>query len=206
MVYNLPELPYEYDSLEPWMDEETVKIHHDKHHQAYTDKLNAALKDSAIEDVDILELLQNPHEIPGHIRTAVINNGGGYLNHNLFWEILCPTKQAQNKLQPTGELMQAIEYKFGSFESFKEKFSTAALNHFASGWTWLVLDNKRLEILTLPNQNTPLSEGKIPILTLDVWEHAYYIKYKNKRIDFISAFWNIVNWSKVEQLYEESVK
>jgi len=204
MIYTLPKLNFNEEDLEPYMDKETVIVHYTKHHQTYTDKLNAALKGSEVEDIEITELLSNTNLIPENIRTAVINNGGGYVNHNFFWNIL---KKSDDKSEPEGILKQDIEKTFGSFEQFKEKFSAAALNHFGSGWAWLVIDlaeNNKLKIITTQNQISPISDGMIPILTIDVWEHTYYLKYKNKRVDFISAFWNIVNWDKVEEVYENA--
>ncbi|HRZ85349.1 MAG TPA: superoxide dismutase [Candidatus Paceibacterota bacterium] len=205
MIYTLPKLDFEYNNLEPYMDKETVITHYTKHHQTYTDKLNTALKNLEVSDFEITTLLSNTNLIPENIRTTVINNGGGYINHNFFWKIL--GKNNKNKLEPEGKLKSDIKKTFGSFEEFKEKFSEAALNHFGSGWAWLIIDLKeknKLRIITTSNQISPISENMIPILTIDIWEHAYYLKYKNKRVDFISAFWNIINWTKVEEIYENA--
>jgi len=181
------------------MDAKTVEIHHDKHHQTYTDKLNLALdKYPELYKKKAEELLIDLSKVPEEIRTAVKNNGGGYVNHNFFWEILTGDKKNQ-KFE--GKIADEIKKTFGSFDDFKAKFSDAALNRFGSGWAWLVLNKGKLEIYSTANQDSPLSEGKIPLLTLDVWEHSYYIKYQNKRADFIAAFWNIVNWKKVNELF-----
>jgi Fe-Mn family superoxide dismutase len=199
MKHILSALPFKYDALEPWMDAKTVEIHHDKHHQTYTDKLNLALdKYPELYKKKAEELLIDLSKVPEEIRTAVKNNGGGYVNHNFFWEILTGDKKNQ-KFE--GKIADEIKKTFGSFDDFKAKFSDAALNRFGSGWAWLVLNKGKLEIYSTANQDSPLSEGKIPLLTLDVWEHSYYIKYQNKRADFIAAFWNIVNWKKVNELF-----
>jgi Fe-Mn family superoxide dismutase len=202
MTFQLVPLPYAYNSLEPYIDEQTMKVHHDKHHQTYTDKLNEALKDFPdLQKKKAEELLAKLDKVPEKIRQAVINHGGGYVNHNFFWEIL------KKDVKPEGEILEAISSKFGSFEKFKEIFTQAATTVFGSGWAWLVVDeNKELEIIQSKNQDSPLSFGKTPILAIDVWEHAYYLKYQNKRADYISAFWNIVNWNKVNELYKKLLK
>mgnify|MGYP001607940616 CR=1 FL=1 len=200
MPFTLPKLSYSYNALEPYIDEQTMTIHHTKHHQAYVDKLNAAIQGTEFENFDIHELLKNIKKIPEDKRRAVINHGGGHANHSLFWQIL---KKGTEK--PSGKLAKEINEKFGSFEKFKEEFSNAATTLFGSGWAWLVLNEGKLEIVKTPNQNSPLMEGKIPILGLDVWEHAYYLKYQNKRADYVQAFWNVINWEKVEEFYEEAI-
>lgn len=198
MKHELPKLNYEYDALEPFIDAETMKVHHQKHHQAYTDKFNAALeKYPELFNKPVKELLKNPNELPEDIKTAVINNGGGYFNHNLFWEILGP-----NETRPEGELGKAIIETFGSVEQFIEKFTEAGLTQFGSGWAWLCVDKERkLSIKQTSNQDSPLSQGLTPILALDVWEHAYYLKYQNRRPDYINSFWKVVNFRAVEEKY-----
>ncbi|KYG32071.1 superoxide dismutase [Alkalihalobacillus trypoxylicola] len=199
MAYELPQLPYAANALEPHIDEQTMNIHHGKHHQTYVTKLNAALEGhEALASKSIEELVANLDAVPESIRTAVRNNGGGHANHTLFWELLSPNGGGE----PKGEVANAITSTFGSLDTFKEKFADAAANRFGSGWAWLVVSNGSLEITSTPNQDTPLSEGKTPILGLDVWEHAYYLNYQNRRPDYIGAFWNVVNWDKVEELYQ----
>ncbi|AEP01977.1 MAG: superoxide dismutase SodA [Weizmannia coagulans] len=199
MTYTLPQLPYAYDALEPYIDKETMNIHHTKHHNTYVTNLNKALEghdDLASKSVE--DLISDLNAVPEEIRTAVRNNGGGHANHSLFWTLLSPNGGGE----PKGALLDAINSKFGSFEKFKEQFAAAAAGRFGSGWAWLVVNNGELEITSTPNQDNPLSEGKKPILGLDVWEHAYYLKYQNRRPEYISAFWNVVNWDEVEKLYE----
>ncbi len=194
MKFELPALEYDYGSLEPFIDEATMKFHHDKHHQTYTDKLNLALeKHPELKVKDAEELLINLREIPEDIRNAVRNNGGGYVNHSFFWKILKKNTEAKGKIK------KEIEKKFGSFEKFKEEFSNSAVGLFGSGWTWLVVNNGSLEIMSTSNQDNPISDGKISILTIDLWEHAYYLKYQNKRLDYVNAFFNLINWEKVEE-------
>jgi Fe-Mn family superoxide dismutase len=201
MAFELPPLPYPNDALEPHIDARTMEIHHDKHHGGYTSKLNAAIEGTEWANKSIEEILVNLDNIPQDKRTAVRNNGGGYANHSLFWQIMSPNGGGQ----PSGELANAINSAFGSYDSFKEQFSDAAAGRFGSGWAWLVVDNNGgLSITSTPNQDTPLMEGKTPILGLDVWEHAYYLKYQNKRPEYISAFWNVVNWDKVSELYNNA--
>ncbi|TFJ38923.1 superoxide dismutase [Carnobacterium divergens] len=198
MTYQLPELPYAYDALTPYIDEETMHLHHDKHHNTYVTNLNAAIeKHPELGSKTIEELMSNLDAIPEDIRTAVRNNGGGHVNHTFFWEILAPNTGGV----PTGEVKEAIDATFGSFDKFKEEFAAAATTRFGSGWAWLVLDGGKLSIISTPNQDSPLSEGKTPILGLDVWEHAYYLNYKNVRPEYIKAFWNIVNWDEVAKRY-----
>ncbi|HHU12064.1 MAG TPA: superoxide dismutase [Clostridiaceae bacterium] len=198
MAYKLPELDYAYDALEPHIDARTMEIHHTKHHQAYVNKYNDAVKDTALADKDLEDVLKDLNSVPENIRTAVRNNGGGALNHTLFWQILGPGKGGK----PAGELLQEIEKTFGSFDAFKEKFGNAAATRFGSGWAWLIVKNGKLEIVSSANQDTPVSDGAKPILALDVWEHAYYLNYQNRRPDYISAFWHVVNWDKVNELYK----
>ncbi|WP_243555956.1 superoxide dismutase [Priestia megaterium] len=199
MAYNLPELPYAYDALEPHIDKETMNIHHTKHHNTYVTNLNAAVEGKAdLESKSIEELISNLDAVPEDIRTAVRNNGGGHANHSLFWTILCPNGGGA----PTGELADAIASKFGSFDQFKEEFANAAKTRFGSGWAWLVVNNGQLEVTSTPNQDSPLMEGKTPILGLDVWEHAYYLNYQNRRPDYISAFFNVVKWDEVAKRYD----
>ncbi|PCK20796.1 superoxide dismutase [Bacillus pumilus] len=201
MAFKLPELPYAYDALEPHIDKETMTIHHTKHHNTYVTNLNKAIEGaSALEDQSIEELVANLNSAPENVRTAVRNNGGGHANHSLFWTLLSPNGGGA----PTGELADAIEKELGGFEKFKSDFAAAAAGRFGSGWAWLVVSNGKLEITSTPNQDSPLTEGKTPILGLDVWEHAYYLNYQNRRPDYISAFWNVVNWDEVARLYSEA--
>lgn len=203
MAHEFLDLPYAYDSLEPFIDKETMQIHHDKHHKAYFDKFVAAIKDyPELQNKDIVEILGNPDVISEQIKTAVVNNGGGFYNHTFFWSIL----KKEIKFNADSEVGRAIVEKFKSFENFKEQFSNAAATQFGSGWAWLVVDknSKELEILQTKNQDCPLSFGKIPLIAIDVWEHAYYLKYQNKRPEYIGAFFNIINWKKVEELFLES--
>ena len=192
--YSLPALPYAYEALEPHFDAKTMEIHHTKHHQTYVDKLNAAIEgkdDLVFDNVD--DLLRNFSKVPDDIKTPVRNHGGGHSNHSLFWQLLSPDGGGD----PSGAIADALNSTFGSFKEFVEKFNAAATNHFGSGWAWLVSTGGKLEVISLPNQNSPLEEGKTPILGLDVWEHAYYLKYQNRRPEYIEAFWNLVNWDAV---------
>ena len=198
MAYTLPDLPYDYNALEPHIDERTMKIHHTKHHQGYTNKLNAALEGHEFADLPVNQVLQRIDEVPEDIRQAVINNGGGYANHNLFWTILSPNGGGS----PTGDVADAIREQFGNVDNFKTEFNNAATGRFGSGWAWLcVKDDGNLEVLSTPNQDSPLMNGRIPVLGLDVWEHAYYLHYQNKRGDYVNAFWNLVNWDQVNEYY-----
>ena len=199
MAYELPKLEYDYNALEPYIDEQTMRIHHTKHHQGYVDKLNGALeKVPELKDKPVEELLKNLNSVPEAIRTAVRNNGGGHANHSLFWQVL-----KKNGGEPTGKLLEAIKKRWGSFDHFKTEFVNLASTLFGSGWVWLVkAEDNCLELTTTSNQDNPLSQGKTPILGLDVWEHAYYLKYQNKRPDYINAFFNIINWDKVTELFE----
>ncbi len=197
MAFDLPNLPYPNDALEPHIDARTMEIHHDKHHGTYTTKLNDAVKGTELETLSIEDILAKGADA---LPAAVRNNGGGYYNHMLFWEWLSP----QGGGEPSGELAEAIARDFGSFASFKEKFADAAATRFGSGWAWLVSDGGTLSVTSTPNQDSPAMEGKHAILGLDVWEHAYYLNYQNKRPDYVSAFWNVVNWSKVNELYSQT--
>ena len=199
MTYTLPDLPYAYDALEPYIDEETMHLHHDKHHNTYVTNLNAAIeKYPELGEKTVEELLSDMDAVPTDIKTAVRNNGGGHANHSFFWEIMAPNAGGE----PTGEIKEAINEAFGDFSSFKEEFKKAAVGRFGSGWAWLVMENGKLAITSTANQDSPLMEGKTPILGLDVWEHAYYLKYKNVRPDYIAAFWNVINWDEVNKRFE----
>lgn len=199
MAYTLPDLPYAYDALEPYFDEETMHLHHDKHHNTYVNNLNAAIeKHPELGEKSVEDLVADLKNVPEDIYTAVRNNGGGHVNHAFFWKILSPDGGGE----PTGALGNAIDKEFGSFDSFKDEFKTAATGRFGSGWAWLVLDNGKLKITSTPNQDSPLTDGQTPVLGLDVWEHAYYLKYKNVRPDYIAAFWHIVNWDQANKNYE----
>ncbi len=201
MAFETPALPYAYNALEPHIDEQTMHLHHDKHHVGYTTKLNAAIQGTEYEGWDIKRILSSISLLPENIRTAVRNNGGGHANHALFWEIMGPNKGGQ----PSGALADAISSTFGGFDQFKEKFSNAAATRFGSGWAWLVVkSDKKLEIYSTANQDSPMMEGDTPILGLDVWEHAYYLKYQNKRPDYIGAFFNLINWDKVAENYSKA--
>lgn len=198
MAYKLPELPYAYDALEPHFDKETMNIHHTKHHNTYITNVNNALEgNEELLSKSVEELISNLDAVPEDKRTAVRNNGGGHANHSLFWELLSPNGGGN----PTGALAEAIDKKFGSFDAFKEEFAKAGATRFGSGWAWLVLNNGELEVTSTPNQDSPLMEGKTPLLGLDVWEHAYYLNYQNRRPDYIAAFWNVVNWDEVAKRY-----
>ena len=198
MTYKLPELPYAYDALEPHFDKETMNIHHTKHHNAYVTNLNNALEgNEELLNKSIEDLIANLDAVPEGKRTAVRNNGGGHANHSLFWELL----SAEGGGNPSGALAEAIDNKFGSFDAFKEEFAKAGATRFGSGWAWLVLNGGELEIMSTPNQDSPIMEGKTPLLGLDVWEHAYYLNYQNRRPDYISAFWNVVNWDEVAKRF-----
>lgn len=203
MVFELPKLPYEYNALEPYIDEQTMRIHHTKHHQAYIDKLNAALQGKKeLENKTIEERLSNLNKVPKEIRTAVQNHGGGYYNHCLFWEMMAPNAGGE----PEGELHTAIDKTFGSFEAFKKQFSDAALGIFGSGWGWLVLDKGKIKITTTPNQNTPISVGQKPLLGIDMWEHSFYILRQNRKAEYVEAWWNVANWSQVEKNFKEGLR
>ena len=196
--YTLPALPYAFDALEPHIDAKTMEIHHTKHHQTYIDKLNAAIEGKDLEYENVDDLLRNFAKVPADIQGPVRNHGGGHSNHSLFWTILGPDGGGE----ANGDVAAAIEAAFGSFKEFTEKFNAAATAHFGSGWAWLVVNGGKLEVLSLPNQNSPIEEGKTPILGLDVWEHAYYLKYQNRRPEYIEAFWNLVNWDEVNRRFK----
>ena len=199
MAFSVPDLPYPYDALEPHIDEATMRVHHDKHHQAYVDKANAALQGTEWADRDVEEVLKNLDSLPADKRAPVRNNGGGHYNHTLFWQMLSPDGGGV----PSGDLAAAIDAAFGSFEDFKAKFKEAGIGQFGSGWAWLVKDGDGVAIVSTPNQDSPISDGKTPLLGCDVWEHAYYLKYQNKRPDYIDAFWNVVNWNYVAERFSE---
>jgi superoxide dismutase, Fe-Mn family len=196
MAYTLPALPYAYDALEPHFDARTMEIHHTKHHQAYINNANAALAGTPFESWTVEELLGRLNEVPADKKQALINNAGGHANHALFWTVLSPNGGGA----PTGKLAADIDATFGSFEAFKEAFAKAAATRFGSGWAWLVVNNGKLEVTSTPNQDSPIMNGQTPILGLDVWEHAYYLNYQNRRPDYVAAFWNLVDWSKVASL------
>lgn len=201
MSFTLPDLPYDYDALEPHIDERTMKIHHTKHHQGYTNKLNAAIEGHEFADLAIEEILQRINEVPQDIRQNVINNGGGYANHKLFWTILSPNGGGS----PDGAIGEAINSEFDSFDNFKNQFNDAATGRFGSGWAWLcVKSGGDLEVLSTPNQDSPYMNGLTPIMGLDVWEHAYYLHYQNRRGDYVSNFWNIVNWDQVNENFADA--
>lgn len=199
MKHELPKLPYEYSALEPYIDETTMTIHHTKHHQAYINNLNAALeKYPELQEKSVEDLVRNLDSLPDDIRTAVRNNGGGHLNHSWFWNWMTKAEGQS----PEGELLGAIEKKFGSLDGFRDAFAKAAAGRFGSGWAWLVVSNGELEIVSTANQDNPITEGKHPILGLDVWEHAYYLKYQNRRPDYIKEWFNVVNWSAVSKEFD----
>jgi Fe-Mn family superoxide dismutase len=202
MAFSVPDLPYKFDALEPYIDAKTMEIHHDKHHGGYVAKLNQALEGKAnLASKSIEDLLRNLDAVPAEIRTAVRNNGGGHYNHSLFWPLLSPRGG-----NPSGTIADAINKAFGSFDAFKTQFSDAAAGRFGSGWAWLALDKSRkLVVTSTANQDNPLMESMVPILGLDVWEHAYYLKYQNRRPEYIAAFWNVVNWTQVEANFKKAM-
>ena len=197
MAYSVPPLPYAYDALEPHIDKLTMEIHHDKHHQAYVDKVNAALAGTPLENAAIEDVLKDLSQVPEDKRTAVKNNGGGHYNHTLFWQMMGPDGGGA----PGGDLGAVIDETFGSFDSFKEEFKAAGIARFGSGWAWLVKDSSGLAVISTPNQDSPISDGTTPLLGVDVWEHAYYLKYQNKRPEYLDAFWNVVNWDYVAERF-----
>lgn len=200
MAYSLPDLPYDYDALEPHIDEKTMRIHHGKHHNGYVNKANAALEGTGLEGKNVEDVLADVSQVPEDKRQAFINSGGGHANHSLFWKVLSPNGGGN----PTGDIAGAIDDAFGSFEKFKEEFASAAKGRFGSGWAWLVVNNGNLEVTSTPNQDSPIMDGKTPILGLDVWEHAYYLNYQNRRPDYIDAFWNVVNWDQVNKNFNDA--
>jgi Fe-Mn family superoxide dismutase len=201
MAYTLPPLPYAFDALEPFIDAKTMEIHHDRHHKAYVDNVNKALEaEPALASKPVEQLLREIAAVPEKIRGAVRNNGGGHANHTLFWEIMAHGAGGQ----PSGALADALKAAFGDFATFQAKIKEAALARFGSGWSWLVLADGKLQVLSAANQDSPLMDGQFPILGLDVWEHAYYLKYQNKRADYVDAWWNVVNWSAVDKRYSQA--
>jgi superoxide dismutase, Fe-Mn family len=203
MAYQLPPLPYDFGALEPYIDATTMQIHHDKHHQAYVTNVNKAIEGTQFDNMPIEQLLAKIESVPENIRTAVRNNGGGHANHSLFWQLMAPNAGGQ----PTGELAAAIQKTFGSFDAFKEKFTAAATTRFGSGWAWLVVKpNGSLEVYSTPNQDSPLMTGDTPILGIDVWEHAYYLKYQNRRPEYITNFYNVINWDQAAKNYAAARK
>ncbi len=200
MAYSVPPLPYAYDALEPHVDKATMEFHHDKHHQAYVDKVNGALEGTSLADTPIEEILRDLSQVPEDKRGAVKNNGGGHYNHTMFWENMSPGAGGE----PDGELASAIASAFGSFSDFQAKLKATGVNQFGSGWSWLVSDGGRLAVVGSANQDNPISSGQTPLLGVDVWEHAYYLKYQNRRPDYIDAWWNVVNWPKVAERFAAS--
>jgi len=198
MAFEVPDLPYDYGALEPHIDEQTMRLHHDKHHQAYVDKANAALAGTDLADSPVEEVLANLDRLPEDKRTPVRNNAGGHANHTLFWQIMAPGGGGE----PEGALGDAIGSAFGDFESFKQKLSDAGVNQFGSGWGWLVKDGSSLAVVSTPNQDSPLLQGQTPLLGVDVWEHAYYLRYQNRRPEYVAAWWNVVNWPEVARRFE----
>lgn len=202
-VFTLPELPYAYDELEPHLDARTMEIHHGKHHATYVANLNKALEGrTQFAHASVEELISNLNDVPEEIRAAVRNQGGGHYGHSLYWSIMSPTGGGN----PYGDISKGIEKHFGSFEQMKEKLTKAAISRFGSGWGWLVVNGDKLEVMSTPNQDTPLMENKTPILVVDVWEHAYYLQYQNRRPDFVSSWWNVVDWEEVNRRYNEAVR
>jgi superoxide dismutase, Fe-Mn family len=199
MAYSVPDLPYDYNALEPHIDEATMRVHHDKHHQAYVTNANAALEGTEWADKQVQEVLQNLNALPSDKQAAVRNNAGGHYNHSLFWEWLSPDGGGQ----PDGALADAINSAFGSFDDFKAQLKDAGVKRFGSGWAWLVHDGSGLRVVSTANQDSPISDGQTPLLGVDVWEHAYYLKYQNRRPDYIDAWWNVVNWSKVAEEFSK---
>jgi Fe-Mn family superoxide dismutase len=197
MAYTVPPLPYPYDALEPHIDKATMELHHDKHHQAYVDNANAALEGTALADAPVEQVLTSLAQLPDDVRAKVRNNAGGHYNHSLFWEIMGPGGGGE----PSGALGDAIGQTFGSFVDFQAKLKAAGIGQFGSGWAWLVQDGPGLAVVSTPNQDSPLSDGKTPLLGVDVWEHAYYLNYQNRRPDYIDAWWNVVDWGKVAERY-----
>jgi Fe-Mn family superoxide dismutase len=202
MAYQLPPLPYDYNALEPHIDEQTMHLHHDKHHQAYVDNVNKALQGQAqFESLSVEDLLRRINEVPADIRTAVQNNGGGHANHSMYWQIMKPNGGGA----PSGELADAINATFGSFDSFKTAFNDAGTKRFGSGWAWLVLgQDGKLAVTSSANQDSPLMTGQFPVMGNDVWEHAYYLKYQNRRADYLNAWWNVLNWDEIARRYSQA--
>lgn len=201
-MHELPKLPYDYDALEPYIDAQTMTIHHTKHHQTYVDKLNAAIKGTEFENRGVDELLKHINNVPEHIRMAVRNHGGGHSNHSFFWQIMAANAGGE----PHGNIGDAIKHAFGNFDKFKEDFTNAGLNRFGSGWAWLVLNSGKLEIYSTANQDSPIMEGKHPILGIDTWEHSFYLKHMWNKAAYIKDWWNVVNWKKANELLEKANK
>jgi superoxide dismutase, Fe-Mn family len=201
MPFQVPELPYDYAALEPHIDEQTMRLHHDKHHQTYADKANAALDGTEWADKPVEEVLANLDRLPEDKRTPVRNNAGGHANHMLFWVTMAPAREGGGG-EPEGALAEAIAGSFGDFESFKQRVADAAVNQFGSGWAWLVRNGSSLAVVATPNQDSPLLQGETPLLGVDVWEHAYYLRYQNRRPDYVAAWWNVVNWPEVARRFE----
>ena len=201
MAYELPPLPYDYSALEPYIDTQTMQLHHDKHHQAYVTAVNNALKDqSQFASLPIEDLIRRLNEVPESIRTVVRNNGGGHVNHSMFWQIMKPNGGGE----PTGALASAIQSTFGSFDAFKTAFNDAGVKRFGSGWAWLILDSSgKLQVTSTANQDSPFMDGNYPVMGNDVWEHAYYLKYQNRRPDYLNAWWNVVNWDEISRRYQQ---
>jgi len=199
-MHTLPKLEYAYNALEPYIDEQTMTIHHTKHHQAYIDKLNGAVKGTKFESMDVNEFLKKINEAPENIRTAVRNHGGGHSNHTFFWKIMAPNAGGE----PKGKIADAIKKTFGGFDKFKEEFANAAMTIFGSGWAWLAIKDNKIELIKTPNQDSPLMEGKIPLLGIDMWEHAFYLLRQNRKNEYIDAFWHVVNWKQVDKNYEKA--
>ena len=202
MAYSLPALPYAYNALEPYIDAKTMEIHHTKHHQTYINNVNGAIQGTELENLPVEKLIADLSKVPEDKRGVVRNNGGGHANHTLFWTIMAPNAGGK----PSGDLAAAIDSTFGSFDTFKEQFTKAATTRFGSGWAWLSVAGGKLQVESTPNQDSPLMEGRTPILGLDVWEHAYYLNYQNRRPDYITAFWNVVNWNEVAKRFAEAKK
>jgi Fe-Mn family superoxide dismutase len=198
MAFSVPDLPYDYDALEPHIDEATMRVHHDKHHQAYVDKANAALEGTDFADAEVDDVLKHLSSLPEDKQTPVRNNAGGHSNHTFFWQIMSPDGGGS----PEGDLAAALDDGFGGFAAFQEEFKNAGVNRFGSGWAWLVHDGSGLAVVSTANQDSPVSDGQTPLLGVDVWEHAYYLKYQNKRPDYIDAFWNVVNWPEVASRFD----
>ena len=201
-MHELPKLQYDYNALEPYIDEQTMRIHHTKHHQAYIDKLNGAVKETKFENMDVNELLKKLNDVPENIRMAARNHGGGHSNHTFFWQVMAPNSGGE----PHGNVGDAIKHTFQSFDKFKEEFTNAGLNRFGSGWAWLALNNGKLEVYSTGNQDSPIMEGKVPVLGIDVWEHSYYLKWQQQRGKYIESWWNVVNWQQVEENYNKALK
>jgi len=200
MAFELPPLPYDYNALEPYIDTQTMQLHHDKHHAAYVTNLNNALGNHEFASLSVDDVLRRINEVPENIRTAVRNNGGGHSNHTMFWQIMKPNGGGE----PTGALANAIQSTFGSFDAFKAAFNDAGVKRFGSGWTWLVLDRSgKLQVISTANQDSPLMDGLYPVMGNDVWEHAYYLKYQNRRPDYLNAWWNVVNWDEIARRYSQ---